>query len=72
MRKQYLQKMESMNEVQIAMSLLGNKHLRKYTKVAFNSRKQTYNVNNFWLNTLVNVTKEQFNYISNKLNLTNC
>ena len=68
MRKEYLQRLVNKNEVQKAMILL-NKGLVKYSKISFNSRKRTYNINNFWLRIDVNVTEKEFNYISNKMQL---
>lgn len=72
MRKQYLQQLKGKNNLQISMSLLSNKNYKKYTKVAYNSRKKTYNINNFWLDILVDLTESQYQFVGSKLNLTNC
>ncbi len=67
MRKDYLQRLESKSNLQIAMSLLLNTKYNKYTKVGFSTLQQQYTIYNYWLKVFVKVNVNEYNYISNKL-----
>ena len=67
MRKDYLQRLNNKNNVQIAMSLLLNKQYNKYTKIGFSTLQQQYTIYNYWLQVFVKVNVKEYNYINNKL-----
>ena len=63
MRKNYLQKLNNKNNIQIAMSLMLNTKYNKYTKIGFSSLQQQYTIYNYWLKIFVKVNVNDYNYI---------
>lgn len=69
MKKQYLERLNNKTNVQRAMIIL-NKKISKYTRIARKENTSDYTIYNYWLKEFVTVTKQEFNYIVNKLNLS--
>lgn len=67
MKRKYLERLESMNNVQQALVLLGK--LGKYSQVGKKALTSDYLIYNHWLQVDVSVSEQEFNYLKKKLQL---